>query len=302
MAVVELFSKLQKRARGEVPDVYRYDQIPSALREQIIFVLLEQLGQKRQYTLGFPMYARTAFIQIVSTLRREYGMTRLCDTGLSDPFHDELLGFIRRESDVERVLDAVHLVVQSIAQHCPRIQADRAVEEINARFREHGVGFRFENGEVVRADSELLHREVTQPALSLLAQSHFKGANEEFLSAHEHHRHGRHKEALNDALKACESTIKAICDRRGWGYAKDATSKELIGTCFKRGLIPDFWQSQMGGLRALLENGVPTGRNRLSGHGQGSDPIDVPQHIVGYVLHMTAAAIVFLGQADEAGK
>jgi hypothetical protein len=45
---------------------------------------------------------------------------------------------------------------------------------------------------------------------------------------------------------------------------------------------------------------VPTARNRLGGHGQGSEPVDVPEHVVAFVLHMTAATILFLAQASDA--
>jgi len=55
----------------------------------------------------------------------------------------------------------------------------------------------------------------------------------------------------------------------------------------------------MSALRSLLEGGVPTGRNKLSGHGQGATPTTVPEHIVSYVLHMAAAAIVFLVRSEQ---
>ena len=55
----------------------------------------------------------------------------------------------------------------------------------------------------------------------------------------------------------------------------------------------------MAALRSLLEGGVPTGRNRLSGHGQGTTPTIIPDHIVSYVLHMTGAAIVFLVKSEQ---
>jgi hypothetical protein len=44
---------------------------------------------------------------------------------------------------------------------------------------------------------------------------------------------------------------------------------------------------------------VATARNKRSGHGQGPKPVEVPDHIAGYVLHMAAATIVFLVQADD---
>ena len=75
--------------------------------------------------------------------------------------------------------------------------------------------------------------------------------------------------------------------------------KFLIEVCFDNGLIPSFWQSHYSSLRNLLESSVPTGRNKLSGHGQGTTPVSVPNHLVAYMLHMTASAIVFLAEAEE---
>ena len=50
--------------------------------------------------------------------------------------------------------------------------------------------------------------------------------------------------------------------------------------------------------RSMLESSVPTGRNKLSGHGQGSTPTTVPDYLVAYMLHMTASTIVFLAEAE----
>lgn len=49
----------------------------------------------------------------------------------------------------------------------------------------------------------------------------------------------------------------------------------------------------------MLESGVPTARNRLGGHGQGAEIVQVPMHYVSFALHQTAAAIVFLATAER---
>jgi hypothetical protein len=100
-------------------------------------------------------------------------------------------------------------------------------------------------------------------------------------------------------LKALESTIKAICDKRKWPYDPKDTAKKLIGVVFTQGLVPQFMQSHFAGLRSTLEAGVPAVRNKLGGHGQGMVPTSVPEFIVSYALHLTAAAIVFLAKADS---
>lgn len=222
---------------------------------------------------------------------------------------EELINFFLHEEDTEKALDVIELsfrVADRLARdyqyrklNNPSKSIDDAIAELNARFKEHGIGFQYEEGELIRVDSQMLHAEAVKPALVLLSAKEYKGAQEEFLNAFEHYRHGKHKEALNDALKSFESTIKTICEKRGWTHDPKDTSKRLIEICYQKDLVPSFWQQHMSALRGLLEGGVPTGRNKLSGHGQGSTPTEVPDHIVAYVLHMTAAAIVFLVKSEE---
>ena len=102
------------------------------------------------------------------------------------------------------------------------------------------------------------------------------------------------------ALKSFESTLKIICEQRNWAFAGKGQAKDLIDAVFKNELIDPIRQSEFGALRSTLESGAPTGRNRLGGHGQGSDPITVPGYLAAYVLHQTAAAIVFLVEAHKA--
>lgn len=306
MAIVDLFSKRQKRLRGEVVDVYTYDTIPDTLRVQIAQILGDILGTAHDYRVWEDV--RNAFHRVVKTLRREYGVPHL--TIAADGFN-ELMDYLQCETTPhEHVLDAVELSFQVAVEATsqgyyldrpyPRAWIAKAIEELNHRFREHGVGYQFTDGQIIRIDSELVHAEVMKPALRLVSNPDYAGVQDEFLSAHEHYRAGNAKEALVDCLKAFESMMKAICDKRGWPYDTKATAKDLIRVCLDQGLIPNFWESHYTSLRSLLESSVPTGRNRVAGHGQGPVPTKVPDHLVAYMLHMTAAAILFLGDAERA--
>ena len=241
-----------------------------------------------------PCVANTEFFELARTVGRYRN------------YECELHDFFLQEKDVEKALDAIELSFQVIDRNRrdPRRRdaskrADDAIEELNYRFREHGVGYQFTNWQIVRIDSEYIHAEIVIPALKLLDQQHYAGAQQEFLRAHEHFRKGNAKEALNECLKAFESVMKAICEKRGWSCSNNATSKHLIQACFENGLVPLFWQSHYASLRSLLESSVPTGRNKLSSHGQGTKPVSVPSHLVAYMLHMTASAIVFLAEAEK---
>jgi len=49
MAIFDLFSKRQKRLRGDVPDVYSYDEVPQPLRVQIVHIWQDSLGSEKEY-------------------------------------------------------------------------------------------------------------------------------------------------------------------------------------------------------------------------------------------------------------
>ena len=132
----------------------------------------------------------------------------------------------------------------------------------------------------------------------MLSDPMYEGANEEFLSAHEHYREGKYKECLNDCLKAFESTIKSICTQRGWEFNSGDTAKRLIDIVFEHELIPSFMQTHFTALRSTLEAGVPTVRNRLSGHGQGVEEVIVPESVAAYALHLTASNVLLLTRAN----
>lgn len=307
MAVVDLYSKRQKRVRGEVPDVYTYDELPKTLRIQIEYLIKQGLNPSGDLSRG-RVYA--TFKLIVDTLCKEYGVYRLAgkDYRRLDP-DEEIYKFLVSEPDTERCLDVVELTMKAIdrltrtidysSYHRYNENADAVLDELNTRFKESGVGYRFVDGEIIRVDSELVHTEAVKPAIRLLNTKDYAGPHEEFLSAYEHYRHGNNKKALNDCLKAFESTMKAICDKRGWTYKTTDTAKALIDVCLSNGLIPPFWQQQMASLRSLLESSIPTGRNKLSGHGQGAVPQEVPDYLTAYMLHMTASTLVFLTTAEK---
>lgn len=311
MRIIELFSKRQAKLRGEVPDVFFYDKMPQELRVQIVHIFRDYLGNETELRRGAGMVAG-AYEFVVDTLCREYGVFTLLD---SKDFGDrnyvsELLNFILSEKNTEKVLDAVELGCRVVDVHSRKwdyrhrqdasAEADAALAELNARFQQRGFGYRYESGNMVRVDSEVLHAEVVRPALALLHDPKYKGAEAEFHLAFEHYRHGRTKEALTDCLRSLESTIKAIAAHRKWKHDPNASAKPLLDLMFEKQVIPQLWSQHFSGLRGMLESGVPTVRNRLGGHGQGAEVVIVPPHFVAFALHQTAAAIVFLAMAESA--
>lgn len=300
MAIIDLFSKRQKRLRGEVPDIYTYDSIPQTLRVQIVHIISDAIGVDT-YTEN----AKKAYQFIRETLCREYGLFILGDS-YNETDMEQVLNFLLKTKKTEEVIDVIELSFKYIervikAQYQQytfhtkvKITPDDAISELNDRFKEHGIGYSFDGGEIIRVDSTYAHSEITKPTISLLWNSKFKGANEEYLKAHEHYRHGRNKECLTECLKAFESTMKVICKEKGWAFNQTDTAKKLIQICLQSGLIPTFTQNQFTSLQSLLESGIPTIRNKLGAHGQGQTPQKVDDEMTRYGLNLTGTNIIFL--------
>jgi hypothetical protein len=140
------------------------------------------------------------------------------------------------------------------------IPAEDAVSELNERFRRAGFGYRYERGKIFRIDSELPHQEATLPALVLLSDPRFAGADQEFRAAHDHLKAGEYKDCVVDALNALESTMKPICDAKGWKYDKGARASDLVKVLRREGLFPEFAEQSFDQLTATLKSGLPTVR------------------------------------------
>jgi len=152
----------------------------------------------------------------------------------------------------------------------------------------------------MRIDDQFIHSEVVKPALFVLKD--FDAAKEEFLSAHEHYRHGNFEECITDCCKSFESLMKNICHNQGWVTDKEMQvlpAAKLIQRCFDNNLVPSYMQDQFASLKKLFESGVPTIRNKSASHGAGKEVREIPHSLVSYTLHLTATNIVFLGSCYD---
>ena len=310
MTIADLFSKRQQKIRPEAPGVHEYAPIPHALRVQIAHILRDLFGHKVTYDLNDCV---EAFGEIELALCREYGLCILPTKpeDLTATPDVRVIDFLLHEEDQRKVLDVVEASFRLLTRPRPsngwqnRISQekfDRAVTELNARFREYGIGYRYENGEIVKVESQFIHSEVVKPALALLSGEEYAEANAEFLKALEHYRRGETKECLNECLKTFESTMRTICKKRKWAFKSKDTAKELMDVCLKNGLTPPLIHSHIRGVRATLARGIPGVRNLLPGHGQKVQLMDVPPHYASYMLHLTAATIQFFIESEKAFK
>jgi hypothetical protein len=306
----ETFSRRQKRLSNTTPDVFIYDQLPREFRVQAVMIWGDAFKNLfAPHPLPHDFYNK--FHKFIAT---ELGVFEL-PTYAGDSFAAIANHFT--STNVTQAIDILEMMFVGLVSSA---RSDRnphglyrhnssedvieaATTELNERLKQHSLGYSFIDGnlpQLIRRDSEHLHNDAVLPALTLLNEQGFEGANEEYRKAHEHYRHGRQKECLNECLKAFESTMKTICARRGWPYQQTDSAKTLIDICLRNGLLPSSMQSHLGSVRSALESAIPTIRNKLSGHGQGEKPLTVENFYAEYLLHETATTIVFLASAFKA--
>jgi hypothetical protein len=305
MAVYNLYSKRRNAAlKAGEPEVYSYDEVPAALRVQVVHIWLDALGRSSERD---PVRSRWDFLG--STMAREKGLMQLIG---HDTSQHQCIEWLRGKATHEDALDMIELsfrmldrVMRKLSEHerhmeGVKVSAQEAIDELNRRFREHGLGYQFENGDIIRIDSQFVHADVVKPALVALAVKPFEKANEDFMTAHEHYRHGRHKDSVVAAQRASESTLKAICKLKGWKYGSGDRLSELITIVRNHGLFPAYLDRPFDSYIAMLKTGLPGVRNSAGGHGDSPAAPPVPDYIAAYALHMTATNIVMSMRAFSA--
>jgi AbiJ N-terminal domain 4 len=290
MPVFETYaSRVASAAKAGRPDVYTYDELPPFLRRQISQIFEECIGSECPSWDGI---VRIMDREIESFSIVNYNTYRDC------------MEYLSTSTDINGVLSLIELCARVMAHFASSVgyrygseDPAEGLVELNQRFLSAGVGYQFENGEIIRVDSQYVHAEVVKEALCLLSEPGFEEANTEFMKAHRHLREGNQRDCNTAALRAMETVLKVICDGKGWTYQKGDTVERLLAVVCGKGLFPDYLGGYFTNLVGAMKAGVPKIRDRQGGHGAapGDDP--VPDHIAAFAIHLTAANIVMLVRA-----
>ena len=306
MPIFDTFSYRKRVAEGGAPDLFVYNLLPEALRNQIVHIWRDAIGPY-VHVSGFGVEApnnNQGWKRIHDVVVREHGLQALGEMG---SIFDNCVNYLR-ESPVDKALDLIEIsfvYIDKAARHLQsmrgiRISADDAIEELNERFRRAGVGYQFVSGRLVKVDSELIHSEIVRPVLRFLDEEGFSGSRQEFLEAHARYRDGNTKDAITNANKAFESMLKTICDQKDWPYPKNSRASDLLKVIRDNGLLPDHLGSSFTQLAATLKSGLPEVRNKEGAHGQGATVHETPDYVAAYAIHLAAVKIQFLFQAHKA--
>ena len=304
MSIFELYSQSQRPA----PESFVYDQFPKELKVQCKHIWNEF------FLKALPDGERTAYYQrIVRVLLKEHALDNLPTVLHQATLLDRINIYFEQSKDVNQALDVVQLLCFSMEhvpdflyskgyQFVPADTGPAAIAEINERFRRRGIGYQYTQGRIIRLDNQLLHQEAVDKPLQLLTDPMYENVNREFLTAHDHFRHGRNEDCLTWALKAFESVMKVVADANGWPYDKGATARPLVQLLFAQGFFPAYFQSAMAGIQTFLENSINTIRNKKGGHGSGSEVNEVPDSLAQYMLYITGVTINWIVEIQRERK
>lgn len=279
------------------------------LRGQIVRILARAVG--RGYLDGSPSHAplNPVWLDIYNQYLDEKGRFILTQEGSRNDPAEQCSRFLLTASDEEAIdlvdmafnkLDAyekplrLHIpVVPDLSDFGAQTSPEAAAEELNGRLREHDVPLQFVDGMLVRTDSDYLHQEATIPALDLLHDPRFAGAQHEFREAHKAYREGRWDDAVYKANKAFESTMKCAMTEAGGAFGPGDAAAALVQTMLDSRIFSDVDAQYRGKLKSVLAHKLPPVRNPVA-HGAGTSPRTATPEIAAYALHLAASDIVFV--------
>lgn len=296
-----LYSQRMKDAQGN-PEVFIYDNFPRTFRNQFFHIIsdvLEEIEDNSYHTQPLVSTLCKAFAQ-------EKGLKSIPSTGFYVETNsiEALEGYVDKCNNVD-FLDLMDFVFGVVISNKKFIEdatfefdyqiCNQAIDELNLRLKQHGLGYEFINRQIIKKTNIVTHENAVKPTLKLLTDEEFRGAEQEYLLAFEHFRNSENADAIVNAEKAFESTMKIICSGMGYPYdSARATAKPLVETLKKNSFFPAYLESHLNGICTTLESGAPTVRNKTSGHGQGVSVNRVTDEFAEYVLNLVATNILFL--------
>ena len=187
-------------------DIYKYDKLPDKVKRHIIAVWFELLNK-------FPAFDRGKSDNFFAVVAKELWVKydEFQSPRNSGSPSESVCNFFGEQQDVKKCLEIMELVFSCLSHF---YRADvyvnagldydiyRAKAKLNAVFQEHSVGYEFRGDKIFRIDSGVMHKEVVAPTMTLLYEPFFKGANEEFLKAHEHFRQGTQQIQISEEIAA----------------------------------------------------------------------------------------------------
>lgn len=305
--IFDVFSRRELPASGIAA-------VPEATRNRVLLWCRDVFSGQRA-SFGSSDCTAEFWDEIHRTLQMRHGRVQLAETRYYRPSAaTESVAFLL-ECDDASFLDFLEYIFRLDCLHRVGVDEDRLVREINDILRvddlpyhltdfvresitRHSDGppsfggtFTYEEvvsrPVVISCENEVVHLEMTKPALDLLKDPRFKQANVEYLEALADYRQGDTRGALANCGSAFESVMKVLCEINRWPYQQQDTAAILVKTVLEHTGLDSYFESTLMIIATL--------RNRLSkSHGAGMAEHEVAPHLAAYALNATASAILLL--------
>lgn len=161
--------------------------------------------------------------------------------------------------------------------------------ELNMILQTEGVHWVFSDGNFFQMDSKFIEEHVHQQLQELYETKEFTGAQEEFVEARNYLSGNDCKNAILNACKSYESTMKCLL---GGTSSDDAT--KLAQKIKKEGFLDDLPLSLQEVFIKKVMQCLPVIRNDIAGHGQGRDSVSVEHDLAELSVNLAGALNLFL--------
>lgn len=281
-----------------VDEVIILDELPRKLRVQLNFILKDILYDHDHN-----------YAKIHELLCRKYGELSLSSKYNLGDFDKQALeeALTKEDYNFNLIFDIMELAIryrtnQMLNWGDDDEEIDEFIDDVqksvNSSFKESSMGYEMINGKIFRKDSEVTFTEIIEPTINLTYNEVFKNVNVEFVNAIKEYQKGDNKNCIVKLLRAFESTLKIICDKKGWGYNETDRCSALIDICFDNNLVSQKMKSEFTSLNSLLKSGILPVRNNFAGHGDGGEEKVVEDYLARYAINITGSCILFVIEAS----
>ncbi|MEP7728666.1 STM4504/CBY_0614 family protein [Marinomonas primoryensis] len=327
MQRVKLYSQRLAESTGVgCQDIFEYNKLPEKFITQLHYLLRNTIGD---YQPTAPYGSQSSdydglciYSNVIEQICEEHALIEFIQGETNrDSSLDLIIRFLRLNNNNVIALDLTErlffllennfkksVIKRRYTQGSSPLNSQKSIEIIvseaihllNERFKQNNFGFRYEDGILIRIDSEYIHSEATRPALTLLNTSLFEKAHSLFLEAHHKLLKGELVESLVSANKSFEATLRIIIKAKGWNDPSPPVASKLVDECLSKGLIPPYLKAEIDSFRGLFSQGVPAIRNFKAGHAElpdesGKHPHgELTTHLCQYALNLAASHIVFI--------
>ena len=272
------------RESDNVKDIFKYDNPTQMFKNRLFYLMKDEMKI-------------IEFVKLYKGITLHCGIARnIKETYLESPdvFQSDFIsGFeklINSQNSINFFLDLIEIFLDQYQGNKQTI-----LKSINKILLLDSLGYQIDDikNQIIRIDSSHTYQDIIKPTLLLLNNDKFKNIDDEYRKAFEELKNGNYETVLVEANKAFESTMKIICDLKGYGLPNRHTATSLIAHLRQNDFITNFQDEKFNGLAKTLES-ISITRNNQAGHGQGSQTRNLSVIFAEYALRVTASNILLL--------